>query len=154
MNTPQYHAASTKQSKTKPVVLITNIYNNVYIYGLTVIPVWISNYIHCKVWDEITYPFLNFNGCNHRSLGMDKLFHLTLYQACNYLSMHGLKLNHVSKRGPRCIVYGMYCRCVLAILFQCFETQAINICYWLLTALHLIWLWNVLFFGLLSNSFL
>ena len=26
------------------------------------IPAWISNYIHYKVWDEITYPFLNFNG--------------------------------------------------------------------------------------------
>ena len=25
-------------------------------------PAWISNYIHCNVWDEITYPFLNFNG--------------------------------------------------------------------------------------------
>ena len=24
---------------------------------------WISNYIHYKLWDEITYPFLNFNGC-------------------------------------------------------------------------------------------
>ena len=23
---------------------------------------WISNYIHNKVLDEITYPFLNFNG--------------------------------------------------------------------------------------------
>ena len=23
---------------------------------------WISNYIHYKVWDEIIYPFLNFNG--------------------------------------------------------------------------------------------
>ena len=22
---------------------------------------WISNYIHHNVWDEITYPFLNFN---------------------------------------------------------------------------------------------
>ena len=22
----------------------------------------ICNYIHYKVWDEITYPFLNFNG--------------------------------------------------------------------------------------------
>ena len=26
-------------------------------------PTWISNYIACKVWDEITYPFPNFNGC-------------------------------------------------------------------------------------------
>ena len=24
--------------------------------------VWISNRMHNKVWDEITYPFLNFNG--------------------------------------------------------------------------------------------
>ena len=33
---------------------------------------------------------------------MDKLFHPTLYNGCNYLSMLGLKLNHVSKRGPLC----------------------------------------------------
>ena len=33
-----------------------------YKHGLTLIPAWISNYIHYKVWDEITYPFLNFNG--------------------------------------------------------------------------------------------
>ena len=25
-------------------------------HGLTLIPAWISNYIHYKVWDEITYP--------------------------------------------------------------------------------------------------
>ena len=25
-------------------------------------PVWISNRTHYKVWDEITYPFQNFNG--------------------------------------------------------------------------------------------
>ena len=24
----------------------------------------ISNYIHYKVWDEITAPFSNLNGCN------------------------------------------------------------------------------------------
>ena len=27
------------------------------------LPTWISNYIHHKVWNEITYPFPNFNGC-------------------------------------------------------------------------------------------
>ena len=37
----------------------------------------------------------------HWSLGMDKQFHPTFYNGCNYLSMLGLKLNHVSKRGPR-----------------------------------------------------
>ena len=31
-------------------------------HGLTLIPVWIMNYIHYNVWDEITYPFLKFNG--------------------------------------------------------------------------------------------
>ena len=34
-----------------------------YLHGLTLIPAWISNHAPCKVWDEITYPFLNFNGC-------------------------------------------------------------------------------------------
>ena len=32
-------------------------------HGLTLILVWISNYMLRKVLDEITYPFLNFNGC-------------------------------------------------------------------------------------------
>ena len=26
-------------------------------------PAWISNYVPRKMWDEITYPSLNFNGC-------------------------------------------------------------------------------------------
>ena len=34
-----------------------------YYHGLTLIPPWISNHIPIKMWDEITYPFLNFNGC-------------------------------------------------------------------------------------------
>ena len=34
-----------------------------YWHGLTLIPAWISNHLPGKVWDEITYPFLNFNGC-------------------------------------------------------------------------------------------
>ena len=46
-----------------------------------------------KVWDEMPYPFPNFNGC---TVGMDKLFRPTLYNGCNYLSMLGLKLHHIS----------------------------------------------------------
>ena len=53
-----------------------------------------------KVWDKITYPFPNFNSCTVDVLGMDKLFHPTLYNGCNYLSMLGFKLIHVSKRTP------------------------------------------------------
>ena len=41
---------------TTPVAPFTN-------NGLTLIPAWISNHTPNKVWDEITYPFLNFNGC-------------------------------------------------------------------------------------------
>ena len=33
-----------------------------YWHGLTLIPAWICNHIHYKMWDEINYPFLNFNG--------------------------------------------------------------------------------------------
>ena len=33
-----------------------------YGHGLTLIPAWININNHYKVWDEITYPFLNFNG--------------------------------------------------------------------------------------------
>ena len=36
--------------------------SNFYYRGLTLIPAWVCNHIHYKVWDEITYPFLNFNG--------------------------------------------------------------------------------------------
>ena len=34
----------------------------IFDHGLTLIPAWISNYIHYKVWDAITHPFLNFYG--------------------------------------------------------------------------------------------
>ena len=37
-----------------------------YYQRLTLIPAWISNYIHYKLWGEITYPFLNFNGSTFR----------------------------------------------------------------------------------------
>ena len=40
--------------------------------------------------------------CNRLSWGMDKWFDPILYNGCNYLSMLGLKLDHVSKRGPWC----------------------------------------------------
>ena len=43
--------------------LNTKTSSEVYFYGLTVIPAWISNHMPCNVWDEITYPFLNFNRC-------------------------------------------------------------------------------------------
>ena len=55
--------------------------------GLTEISSWISSYIHYKVWDEIFYPFPNFNSAavslfgnglvisSHTLLGMWLLIH-------------------------------------------------------------------------------
>ena len=33
-----------------------------YQHSVTLIPAWISNYMPGKLWGEITYPSLNFNG--------------------------------------------------------------------------------------------
>ena len=100
-----------KYSGMTSAILLTIVAPNTsppfYQHELTWIPAWISNYIHYKVWDEITYPFSNVNGCtievwkwrsnfvphfNQRSLEMNKWFYPTLYWVCN-LSMLGLKCN-------------------------------------------------------------
>ena len=47
-------------------------------------------------WNYLFIPKLQ--RFNRWSLGMDKYFNPTLYWACDYLYMLGLKLNHVSKR--------------------------------------------------------
>ena len=60
------NSGNTRQNNTLAIVYTdATLYSNgpFYLHGLTLIPAWISNYIHYKVWDEITYPFLNFNGC-------------------------------------------------------------------------------------------
>ena len=47
----------------------------------------VSNHMPYKVWDGITYPFPNFNGCT------------TLSNICDYLFMKWLMLNRVYKGG-------------------------------------------------------
>ena len=53
--------------------------------------------MHSKAWDEIIYPFPNFNGATDEV--WEFLFHPTLYNGGNHLSMLRLKLIHVSNRG-------------------------------------------------------
>ena len=36
-----------------------------YKHGLNLITAWINNNIPSKVWYEITYPFLDFNGATN-----------------------------------------------------------------------------------------
>ena len=43
-------------------VICLSCWDPVYEHGLTVILAWISNYIHYKIWNEVTYLFANFNG--------------------------------------------------------------------------------------------
>ena len=40
-----------------------NIQESLLLTRITLVTVWISNYIHYDVWGGITYPFPNFNGC-------------------------------------------------------------------------------------------
>ena len=54
-------------------------------------------------WNDWSIPKLQ--RINRWSLGMDKSFHPTVHNGCNYLSILGLKLNHVSKRGHRKIYF-------------------------------------------------
>ena len=49
-------------------------------------------------WNYLSIPKLQ--RLHRWSLGMDKQFHPTFCNGCNYLSMLGLKLNYDSKRGP------------------------------------------------------
>ena len=56
---------------------------------------WISNYIHYNVWDEITYPFLNFNGA---TIGWGNDLSLYRHQAITWtnddlLSMEPSEIN-------------------------------------------------------------
>ena len=49
--------------------------------------------------DEITYHSQTSTAAPLK-FGVDELFHPTLYNGCDYLSMLRWKLIHVSKRGP------------------------------------------------------
>ena len=60
-------------------------------------------------WNYLSIPKLQ--RLHRWSLGMDKLFHPTLHNGCDYISMLGLKLTHVSKRGYwRLLKYRIYLR--------------------------------------------
>ena len=88
--------ASGKNHPQKAAILISSPF---YKHDLTLIPACISNHTPSKVWDRITYPFLNFNGCTVEVY--EWISNFIPHFGCNYLSMLGLKLIHVSKRGPR-----------------------------------------------------
>ena len=52
------------------------------------------------MWDEITCPFVNFNGSTPGVLEMDKWMYATFHNGCSYVSILGLNSIHVSKMYP------------------------------------------------------
>ena len=88
----------TESIEFKTWIVIQFVYALIMLYasqhGLTLIPRWIRHYYN--VWEEIAYPFPNFNG----AAGMDKKFHPRCW-VCDYLFMLGLKLSCINKRIPR-----------------------------------------------------
>ena len=70
-----------------------------YKHRLILIPAWISNHKSGNVLDEITYPLPNFNGCIVEIREGINNF-IPDFIMCDYLSMLGLKLIHVSKSVP------------------------------------------------------
>ena len=60
-----YPYISISQDKRHYICLMHNRLQGplLHWYGLTLIPALISNHMDSKGWDEITYPFLNINGC-------------------------------------------------------------------------------------------
>ena len=72
----------------------------IYWYGLTLIQALINYNMPSRVLVGITYPIPNSKVAPLR-FGMNKQFHPTLYDGCSYLSILGLTINHVGKKGPR-----------------------------------------------------
>ena len=62
--------------------------------------VWVNNYTHYKMWEDITFLFPNFNGCTVEVWEWISNFisHFTEH-VITYPCL-GLKLNYVSKRSP------------------------------------------------------
>ena len=75
---------------------------------LILIPAWISNHISSKVWDEITYPFLNLNSCIVDVWEWINNFIPHFLKDC--LLMLRLRLIHNSKRSPWCYVPTNLCQ--------------------------------------------
>ena len=53
-----------------------------------------------KVWDEIIYPFPNFNGCTINVWGLIRYFTPHIMMDVIAYPCWLLKLNHVSESGP------------------------------------------------------
>ena len=109
----------------------------IYSLSLTLIPAWISKYIHHKVWDEITYPFPNFNGCTVEVWGWISNFithfigHMIAYPCWNSIDPF-INLGEIdryltttkhNKARTVNIIYGMYFMSMRNLIVTGFHDQ-------------------------------
>ena len=71
-----------------------------YLHQLTLILTWISNFMFYKVWDEITYSFLNFNSETVDMWEWISNFTPKLKVCVITFPCCGFKLIHFSERDP------------------------------------------------------
>ena len=67
------------------------------------IPAWITNCMPSEAWDEVIHSFPNCNGATievWELMSMISNYSPHFIMGCDYLSMPGLKLIHLSKSGP------------------------------------------------------
>ena len=63
------------------------------------IPAWISNHMPNKVWDKITYPFPNFNGCT--VVVWERISNFTTHFTMDVIIIHaGIQVNPCLWKGP------------------------------------------------------
>ena len=69
----------------------------IYSCRFTLILAWIGNHIHYKMWNEITYLFLNVSVA---IAVWEWLFKLTWHFTWHVINLLGAELNHVNERAP------------------------------------------------------
>ena len=110
---------SEKALPTRGEPAMANVFVSFYENGLTWIPVWISNYIHCIVLDETTSPFPNFNGCTVEVWEwISNFIHYWLWM---WLFIHAgidVKPMLVKGNGLQCIPEIMFCCVLLSNIFH------------------------------------
>ena len=73
---------------TLPCVITPNVRGPFYEHGSTLIPIWITSNIHCKIWYKIIFLIPKFEQWSLWRLGMDNF---TAHWTCDYVSMMEFK---------------------------------------------------------------
>ena len=76
---PSKHSANLIWGMTSSMPKWVGVQRPFYWHGITLVLSWVSNRMPNEVWDEITYPFPNFNGASY--------FIIKLYNECGCISM-------------------------------------------------------------------